>query len=294
MTVAETIRETTRKHLMGNNGVLLAQCVKAVGWIGGTVPEIYDDDKIIELPTSDVSNGGIVVGFGLANRRPIYVIRYAPFLHYNAASLVNYACKSKEMWNVSCPIFVRCLVMEGGIGPVASGAYLSPIMRMPGTVLFAPMSINEWKEAWEYFMAHDVPVFCSEHRNSFAIDYEMEDIIRPDAKITIFAISNARINAMKIAQELPCNVIHIYKLKPFHPKAKEIKALMDSGKGIVIDTEHEICGGSQSIAYELMHMARVPVYAMGLEDKTAGFAPHCDNLTPSVEKIKKAIQDILG
>ena len=41
MTVAETIREITRKHLAGG-GVALGQCLTAVGWVGGTVPELTE------------------------------------------------------------------------------------------------------------------------------------------------------------------------------------------------------------------------------------------------------------
>ena len=45
---------------------------------------------------ADVANGGIVVGAGLSNRRPIYVIRYQGFNWFNASIILNYACKSKE------------------------------------------------------------------------------------------------------------------------------------------------------------------------------------------------------
>lgn len=285
MTLSQTIRETTRKHLLENNGVLLAQCVKAVGWIGGTVPEIYDDDKIIELPTSDVSNGGIVTGFGLANRRPIYVVRYAGFMHYNGISILNYAAKSKTMSNTPCALFLRCCSMETGIGPVATGAYVGPVMRMPGIPVFSPISSKEWLDCWQYFLDHDDPVFCSEHRATYNIDYEMEDIIVPNAKLTIFGISYARVNSLKAAQELGCNFINIVKLKPFEPKPDHIAALKSSGRGLIVDTDLECCGPSRDIAYQLMHLSGVPVYALGLEDRTAGFAPCRDNVTASVEKI---------
>ena len=67
-TVAETIKEITRKHLLENNGLLYGQCVTAVGWIGGTVPELTEDQGIVELPTSDSSNPGVVCGAGLSVR----------------------------------------------------------------------------------------------------------------------------------------------------------------------------------------------------------------------------------
>ena len=115
--LSETIKSITKDHLEQKRGRLYAQCVKAVGWIGGTVP---DTVGIVELPTSDVSNGGIVVGAALAGERPIYVVRYQGFLAYNMITVLNYAAKSMEMWNTPCPVLVRALGMEGSMGPVAS------------------------------------------------------------------------------------------------------------------------------------------------------------------------------
>ena len=51
MNVAETIKSNTRDHL-NQGGLLYGQCVSAVGWIGGTVPEMTEDEGVVELPTS--------------------------------------------------------------------------------------------------------------------------------------------------------------------------------------------------------------------------------------------------
>ena len=69
-TTAETINEVTRNHLTHGNGLLLGQCVTAVGWIGGTVP---DCEGIVELPMTDVAGPGFAVGCALMGRRPIFV-----------------------------------------------------------------------------------------------------------------------------------------------------------------------------------------------------------------------------
>jgi pyruvate/2-oxoglutarate/acetoin dehydrogenase E1 component len=290
-TVAETISGITRKHLLENNGLLFGQCVTAVGWVGGTIPPLREEDGIVELPTSDVSNGGVVVGAGLAGRRPIYVIRYQGFMWYNLTTIVNYAAKSKEIWDVPCPIFVRALSMEGAIGPVASGSHHGLGMKLPGMPVIAPMTPEEWKLAWNYFETHDDPVLCSESRLSFGIDYEMEDRIVDNPEVTIFAISTGRLNSVQAAKQLDnCSLCHIIWLKPFEVNEKAIESLRKSKFGIVVDSEHETCGASQSISYELMLKTGVKVYAMGLKDRTAGFSPHVDNLTPSADEIIKEVK----
>ena len=37
-TVRETIKEITRKHLTEGKGKCYGQCLTAVGWVGGTLP----------------------------------------------------------------------------------------------------------------------------------------------------------------------------------------------------------------------------------------------------------------
>ncbi len=298
-TVAETIRTATRRHLEERNGLLFGQCVTAVGWIGGTVPEMTEEHGIVELSMADVAGPGIAVGAALVGRRPIFVCRYQGFMWYNAASLVNYAAKSKAMWGVPCPIFVRALAMEGGIGPVASGCHHSMIMRMPGIAVCAPMTPGEWLEGWEWFLSHDEPVYASEHRRSFSIDYEMKPMLNEEASITIFAISAARLNALEairlLSEEgISCDLIHLVWLKPFRITELMLASLQRTGLGVVVDSDFETAGASRSLAYELMLASGVPVRALGLEDRTAGFAPQFDNVTPTAVRITTQVKMLIG
>ena len=126
----DCIKETVHHHLTKRNGIALGQCLTAVGWVGGTLPELYEDDGMVELSMADVAGGGIAVGAALTGRRPMYIIRYQGFNWYNAPSIINYAAKSKELWNVPCPIFVRSIAMEGGIGPVSYTHLTLPTKRI--------------------------------------------------------------------------------------------------------------------------------------------------------------------
>lgn len=298
-TVAQTIREITRVHLQENRGLFLGQCVTAVGWVGGTVPELTEEEGIVELPAVDAAGPGIAVGAALAGRRPIYTIRYQGFMWYNAAPLLNYAAKSKELWGVPCPLLVRSIAMEGGIGPVATACHHAMVMHMPGMPVAAPMTPGEWRSAWEWFMSHDDPLYVSEHRRSFAIDYEMEPWVQPRADVTLLAISAGRLNALEAvkllhAEGITANLLHVLWLKPFSVTPLMREALRASGLGVVIDSDFEIAGASRSLAYELMHETGVPVHALGLEDRTAGFAPQCDNPTPPADKIVRRVKGLLG
>lgn len=301
LTLAETIKENTRKHLDDSGDFLFGQCVSAVGWIGGTVPNCKN---IVEIPMTDIAGPGFAVGAALMGKKPIFVVRYQGFMWYNSSSLVNYAAKSKEIWKVPCPIFIRSIGMEGGgVGHTASSSIHSIFMHMPGMPVAAPMTPQEWQDVWNYFLTHDDPIYCSEHRRSFLINYEMKNELNPDseADLTIVAISAARLNALEAIEELKkqglkCNIAHQVWLKPFMPAGELVACLKKSRVSVVIDSDFEIAGASRSIAYELSHLAGKPIFALGLKDSSCGASVKTENITPNkneiVDYIMKKLKEV--
>lgn len=291
-TVAETIKEITRRHLEENNGLLFGQSITAVGWVNNTVPNCKN---IVEFPMSDVSNMGIACGAAITGRRPIVVIRFQDFMWLNGSVLVNYAAKSKDIFGTPTPIFVRALALEN-VGCVHSGVLHALFMHMPGLRVCSPMTPKEYEEAWNEFMSHDDPIYVSEHRTSFQSSQEFTNTC-DKADVTLIPISTARFKvgeAMKNLETegITCNVAHAMWLKPFK-KDYVIKALSNSRCGLVIDAGFEICGASQSIAYELMLETGKPVKALGLEDRSVGESFESRNPIPSAEKIVSAAKGLL-
>ncbi|MBN8547711.1 MAG: hypothetical protein J0M12_00200 [Deltaproteobacteria bacterium] len=295
-TTAETIKEITRDHLTQGNGLLLGQCVTAVGWIGGTVP---DCEGLVEIPMTDVAGPAFACGVALMGRRPIFVVRYQGFMWYNASSIVNYAARSKQVWGRPVPVFVRSIGMEGnGVGHTASSCLHSIFMHPPGLPVAAPMTPGEYRQVWSHFMAHDDPIYVSEHRRSFTLSDEMTNEISPDAHITVLAISAGRLNLLEASkalreQGIKPDIFHVVWLKPFEISEAVIASLKRTKLGLIIDSDFEIAGASRSIAYELMHASGVPVHALGLEDKVCGVATNLENITPSAQKITQRIRDLV-
>ena len=299
-TVRETIKEIIRKHLKKNKGQVFGQCLTAVGWVGGTLPKLYEKDGMIELPMADVSNAGIVVGAGLMNKRPIYVIRYQGFNWYNCPMIVNYACKSKELWKVPCPIFVRGIGMEGGIGPVAGSSHHALYFRMPGVKIASPMTPKEYISVYSQFMKDDDVYYISEHRKSYDNSSELKDSLSYNKfDVIIFAISITRFESFKAKNILEkkgikIGIVNIVWLKPFKIKKKWLNALKKSRfGGIVIDDDY-VNGVSKSFANDLNLKSKKQIHTMGLKDRTAGFHKKVDNLPPNANEICKQVEKIIS
>ena len=297
-TVRDTIKEIIHNHLTTGIGKCYGQCLTAVGWVGGTLPELYEDDGMVELSMADVAGGAIVTGAALSGERAIYIVRYQGFQWYNAASIVNYAAKSKEIWNRPCPVFVRSIAMEGGVGPVAGSSHHSLYYRMPGIKVLAPMTPKEYQMSYELYMNDNDPYYISEHRKSYDNTEELFDIIHEgEVDFTIFPISITRFEITKLLQlakqeDIKLNVFHQFILKPFTIKENWISSLNNSKYGGLVTDDDYVEGISDSIANNLNLATGKKIHTLGLESRTAGFYPSVDNLPPTAEKIITLLKKI--
>jgi len=298
ITVRDTIKEITRKHLTEGRGKCYGQCLTAVGWVGGTLPEMYEEGGMVELSMADVAGGAIVTGAALAGERAIYVVRYQGFQWYNAVSVANYAAKSKELWNRPCPILVRSIAMEGGIGPVAGSSHHSIVSRMPGINVIAPMTPKEYQYAYDCYMNEDEPYYISEHRKSYDNTEELESIIHEEeVDFTIFPVSITRLEMAKLIElagreNIKLNIIHQVWIRPFEVSPLWAQALNRSRYGGLVTDDDYVEGVASSMANELSLVSTKRVYTLGLDPRTAGFYASVDNLPPSAEKILEKLKQI--
>ena len=297
-TVRDTIKEITRKHLTEGRGKCYGQCLTAVGWVGGTLPEMYEEDGMVELSMADVAGGAIVTGAALAGERAIYVVRYQGFQWYNAASVVNYAAKSKEIWNRPCPILVRSIAMEGGIGPVAGSSHHSIVSRMPGIKVISPMTPKEYQYAYDCYMNNNDPYYISEHRKSYDNEDELRTFIDDkEVDFTIFPLSITRLEMTKLvelagAENITLNIIHQLWIRPFNVNPLWAQALNRSKYGGLVTDDDYVEGVASSMANELSLVSTKRVHTLGLDPRTAGFYASVDNLPPSAEKILEKLKQI--
>ena len=86
---------------------------------------------------------------------------------------------------------------------------------------------------------------------------------------------------------------HIFIIKPFEPSSISIDNLANSTYGgCVIDDDYP--GGiAKSLASDLSNITGKKVEALGLEDRTAGFAKEVDNIPPDTNKIISKVRNAI-
>ena len=297
-TVAETRKKITKNHIDANKGIVIGQCLTAVGWVQNTIPP--RKKGTIELPMTDIAGSGIAVGASLIGGRPIFVLRFQSLLWLNASPIVNYAAKSKSLFGYPAPIFVRAIASEGGgQGPIHTGSFHSMFMSVPDICICSPMTPKEYKKIWNEYMKKDDPFLVSEHRRSYKSSLEIPDLLKykkPD--VTLFGISATRFDCMEVLKilekkNIKVNFVNIVWLKPLKFTKKQLESLQNSKFGLVVDTSYEICGATRSIAYDLSILTDTRVYALGAQDNIPGAAVRLENCGPTANKISLKIIELL-
>ena len=291
----DTIKEITYQHLKKNKSQVFGQNLTGVGWVAGTLPKLYEKDGVIELPMADVAGGGIVTGSALMGKKPIYIIRYQGYNWFNCIFIVNYACKSNEIWKIPCPMIIRGIASEGSIGPVAGSAHLSVIYKMPGLKIFSPMTSKEYKNVYKKFIKSKDVFYVSEHRLSYSNTKEFKNEIKGKKDLILMPISITRFEAEKAKNSLEkkgfkVGIIHLVNLKPFILKKEWLTAIKKSRAGVLMTDNDYDNGRLRTLAHQIIEKTNKNVSVLGLDEKTAGHHKKVDNLPPNEFKItKKAI-----
>ena len=294
----ETIKKITFKHLKRKNYQVFGQNLTDVGWVAGTLPKLFEKDGVIELPMADIAGGGIVTGSALVGRRPIYIIRYQGYNWFNCTFIVNYACKSKEIWKIPAPMFIRGISSEGSIGPVAGSSHISIFYKMPGIKIYSPMTSKEYEKVYKEFMLKDDVFYISEHRSSYSNQKEFKNIVKKGFDLIIMSISVTRFSAVKAVKDLTkldykIGIIQLVNLKPFGLEKKWIEAIKTSKHGVLMTDNDYKDGILRILAHKVNEKTNKNVHVMGLNDKTAGHHSSVDNLPPDSVAIKRKILEII-
>ena len=294
----ETIKDITFKHLKKNKSQVFGQNLVDVGWVAGTLPKLYEKDGVIELPMADVAGGGIVTGSALVGKRPIYIIRYQGYNWLNCIFIVNYACKSKEIWNKPAPMFIRGLSNEGGLGPASTSSHISIFYKMPGIKIFSPMSNSEYLKVYKKFMNKKDVFYISEHRKSYDNKKEFKNTIKDRLDIILMPISVTRFEAEKAKNYLnqtgyKVGIIHLFELKPFILKKKWITAIKNSKYGVLMTDNDYVDGILRILAHKINEKTDRMIHVMGLKDKSAGYTKETSNFPPSDMEIVNKVRNII-
>ena len=152
------------------------------------------------------------------------------------------------------------------------------VRSIPGLVIFEPTDTVQLQAAMPVLHAYEGPVYMRMNRKEFptvfpegyAFDLFKADLLRAGADVTVLAAGLMVSESLKAAEALAeegisCEVINVHTVKPID---RETILASAQKTGVVVTAEnHNVIGGLHSAVLEALAHERIPVWAVGAEDR---------------------------
>ena len=152
------------------------------------------------------------------------------------------------------------------------------VRSIPGLVVFEPTDTVQLQAAMPVLHAYEGPVYMRMNRKEFptvfpegyVFDLFKADLLRAGADVTVLAAGLMVSESLKAAEALAaegisCEVINVHTIKPID---RETILASAQKTGVVVTAEnHNVIGGLHSAVLEALAHERIPVWAVGAEDR---------------------------
>jgi pyruvate/2-oxoglutarate/acetoin dehydrogenase E1 component len=258
LTHAEAIHEALDQALEQDPRVyVMGQGVDDPGGIFGTTLNLhqkYGSSRVFDTPLSENALMGMAIGSALAGLRPVYFHTRPDFLLLAMDQIANHAAKWNYMFGGQTPVPLVIWAVTGrGWGSAAqhSQTLQGLFMHVPGLKMVMPATPADAKGLLLTAIVDNNPVLVLEHRwlfkqrgpvagKKYLIPFGKGMIRRPGRDITIVAISQMVVEALKAAKELAtmgfeAEVIDPRTLKPLDEELI-LKSVQKTGRLLIADT----------------------------------------------------------
>ena len=152
------------------------------------------------------------------------------------------------------------------------------LRSIPGIVIFEPVDAVQLRAAMPVLDAYEGPVYLRLARGEqpaiFPADYQFDlfraDVLREGSDLSIFISGIQTRDCLDAAAELAesgisCEVVNVHTIKPID-RETVIASARKTGAVLTVEN-HNVIGGLRSAVLEALALERIPVRAVGVEDR---------------------------
>lgn len=310
--LSEEMERDERVFLMGED----------VGFYGGArgitrgLFDKFGGKRVRDTPLSETAIMGAGAGAALRGMRPVIEIMYSDFLHICFDEL-SYAAKWRYVNGpqFSVPLTIRAPMggYPGGGGALHSQCPIAPVFHTSGIKIALPSTPADAKGLLKTAIREDNPVVYFEHRylygtrgevpeGDYTIPFGVADVKREGKDVTIVAISLMVQFSLKVADELEKEGISVEVIDPRTIEPLDIdtiiKSVKKTGRVVLVDEDNLRASATAEIGMQIMENAfgslKAPIQRVGAANVPIPTSPRMVTaVLPSVESIKKAVQQVL-
>ena len=313
------ITEALREELARDKTVcLLGEDIGAGGGAFSATRGLLDEfgpARVKDAPISESSIIGVALGMASTGLRPVVEIMFMDFLALCMDPIVNGIAKWKFIFGgqYTAPLVIRTPAgASNNAGPNHSQSLEAWFCHVSGIKVVMPSTVYDAKGLLKSSIRDDEPVIFIEHKRLYAVKGEIPeeeyliplgqaDIKREGSDVTIVAVAQMVLEAMKAADELAAEGISVEIIDPRTVSPLDMKTILDSvkktGRLVVAHEAIRTCGiGAEiaaTVAEEAFDYLDAPVKRVGAAFSPLPFAKPLEHAClPWADDIVRAVKEV--
>jgi len=273
--------------------------------------EKFGPERVMDTPLAESSIAGAAIGMAVYGLRPVAEIQFMGFIYPAIDQIFSHAARvrSRSRGRFSCPLVVRTPYGAGIKAPeLHSESTEALLCHMPGIKVVLPSTPYTAKGLLVSSIRDPDPVIFLESTRLYRLlkeevpegDYTVPlgkaRIAKEGNDITVIAWGSMLHRALKAAEGTGAEVIDPMTLSPFDEETI-LNSVKKTGRAVIVHEAPKTCGFgaelSASIAEEAILFLKAPVLRVTGFDAVIPLARLEEHYMPTVERIRKALDEVM-
>ncbi|MFA4830099.1 MAG: alpha-ketoacid dehydrogenase subunit beta [Thermodesulfovibrionales bacterium] len=273
--------------------------------------EQFGPERVIDTPLAESGIVGAAIGMAVYGLRPVAEIQFMGFIYPALDQIFSHASRirSRSRGRFTCPLVVRAPYGAGIKAPeLHSESTEALFCHMPGIKVVVPSSPYNAKGLLISSIRDPDPVIFLEStrlyrsikeevpEGEYAMPLGKARFVQEGKDVTLIAWGSMLQRTLKAVEGIDADIIDLMTLSPFDEETI-FKSVKKTGRVVIIHEAPKTCGFgaelSATIAEDAMLYLKAPIIRITGFDAVMPFSKLEDYYMPTVERIKKGIQEVM-
>ncbi|KAF0221008.1 MAG: pyruvate dehydrogenase E1 component subunit [Geobacteraceae bacterium] len=273
--------------------------------------ELFGPERVIDTPLAESAIVGAAIGMAAYGLRPVAEIQFMGFIYPAFDQIFTHAARirNRSRGRYSCPLVVRTPYGGGIKAPELHEESTEAFFcHMPGVKVVVPATPYHAKGLLVSAIRDPDPVIFLEPTRLYRLVKEevpegeytvalgQARIVREGSGVTVIAWGSMLHRVLQAVEGYDAEVIDPMTLSPFDEETM-YASVKKTGRAVIVHEAPKTCGfGAElaaSIAEEAMLHLKGPILRVTGSDVPVTLARLIDHYLPSVERVRKALDEIL-
>ncbi len=313
--MVQAINLALKEEMQRDNSVIILG--EDVGKNGGVfrvtegLIDLFGEERVIDTPLAESVIVGTAIGMAVYGLRPVAEIQFMGFIYPSIDQIFSHASRirSRSRGRFTCPIVIRTPYGAGIRAPeLHSESTESLFCHMPGLKVVVPSSPYYAKGLLISSIRDPDPVIFLESTRLYRLikeDVPEEEYIVPLGRarivqegkdVTVISWGSMLHRVLQAIEGIDAEVIDLMTLSPFDEETI-FKSVKKTGRVVIVHEAPKTCGFgaelSASIAEDMILYLKAPIIRVTGYDVVMPLPKLEDYYMPTIERIKKGIEEVM-